>query len=86
MPPLVSINLNPSRSIKANAGEKVSDWDKKYPPDKFGEEFSENARLWKVYKDEAEKSDGDKLALWNQTLDVLLLFVSHLFRRLALSG
>lgn len=51
------------------------EWNRKYPPDKIGEEMTDNARVWKVYADEAVKFDQDRLTQWNGTLDVLLLFV-----------
>lgn len=48
----------------------------KYPPDPFGEEMADNARVWKIYRDEATTHDKSMLDGWNKTLDILLIFVS----------
>ena len=71
--------------ISASGADKVvvalpeerldTDFRKKYPPDKFGEEFEPNARVWKVYRDEALEYDNAQLDEWNKTLDILLIFV-----------
>ena len=51
----------------------------KYPPDPvLGTEADQNARVWKVYRDEAMASDGLMLDGWNKTLDILLIFVRRL--------
>lgn len=34
--------------------------------------------MWKVYRERAEEQDQDQLRGWNQTLDILLIFVSML--------
>ncbi|KZV80412.1 hypothetical protein EXIGLDRAFT_845540 [Exidia glandulosa HHB12029] len=54
--------------------ELDTEFKKKYPPDPFGEEMSENARVWKVYQDEATLKDDAMLDGWNKTLDILLIF------------
>ncbi|KZW02452.1 hypothetical protein EXIGLDRAFT_601896, partial [Exidia glandulosa HHB12029] len=36
--------------------------------------MSANARVWKVYKDEATAHDKSLLDGWNKTLDILLIF------------
>ena len=58
--------------------EKVEDteFNRKYPPDRFGEEATDTARVWKVYRDAATEADKVELDGWNKTLDVLLIFVS----------
>ncbi|KZW02450.1 hypothetical protein EXIGLDRAFT_665432, partial [Exidia glandulosa HHB12029] len=54
--------------------ELNTEFKRKYPPDPFGEETSANARVWKVYKDEATAHDKSLLDGWNKTLDILLIF------------
>lgn len=53
----------------------MSDFDKKYPPDAYGEEMADTARVWKVYRDEATEHDKALMDGWNRTLDILLIFV-----------
>ena len=52
-----------------------TEFNRKYPPDPWGEEASENARVWKLYRDERSNADRNMLDTWNKTLDVLLIFV-----------
>jgi hypothetical protein len=40
------------------------------------EELSENARVWRVYNDEADQRDAEMVEGWRSTLDTLLIFVS----------
>jgi hypothetical protein len=42
------------------------------------EEVSENARVWRVYNDEADRRDAEMVAGWTSTLDTLFIFVSLL--------
>lgn len=44
--------------------------------DERGEEMSNNARIWRIYIDEARKFDTVMIDGWNRSLDVLLVFVS----------
>lgn len=55
--------------------ELDTDFKRKYPPDAFGEEMAPNARVWKVFRDEATAQDEFMLDGWNKTLDILLIFV-----------
>lgn len=57
--------------------ELDTEFKKRYPPDQFGEEMAPNARVWKVYRDEASAQDEATLDGWNKTLDILLIFVRH---------
>ncbi|TFK96350.1 hypothetical protein BDV98DRAFT_515895, partial [Pterulicium gracile] len=50
------------------------DYENKYPEDAYGEEFGDNARVWKVYMDEAELFDVELTEGWKDTVDVLLVF------------
>ncbi|KAF5338298.1 hypothetical protein D9758_015768 [Tetrapyrgos nigripes] len=43
--------------------------------DELGKEASENARVWKVYLDEAETFDDEMLKGFRDTLDALLVFI-----------
>ena len=57
----------------------ASEFDKNYPPDAFGDEMADSARVWKVYRKEANVHDAALLDGWSSTLDILLIFVSNLF-------
>jgi len=52
------------------------DYDEMYPEDEYMEELGENARVWKVYNDEADRMDTEAVDKWQSTLDTLLIFVS----------
>ena len=45
---------------------------------RYGEEASENARVWKLYRNRASELDNDQIEGWNKTLDILLIFVRTL--------
>ncbi|EJD50462.1 hypothetical protein AURDEDRAFT_160364 [Auricularia subglabra TFB-10046 SS5] len=51
-----------------------TEFKQKYPPDRFGEEVSANARVWKIYRVEATAADRAMLSGWNKTVDILLIF------------
>ncbi|KAF5340827.1 hypothetical protein D9758_017064 [Tetrapyrgos nigripes] len=57
-------------------GTRDYDYTRKYPQDEFGKEARENARVWKVYLDEAETFDGEMLKGFMDTLDTLLVFAA----------
>ncbi|EJD47796.1 hypothetical protein AURDEDRAFT_61867, partial [Auricularia subglabra TFB-10046 SS5] len=65
-----------ARVDRANASIGIPDteFNRKYPPDPWGEEGAPNARVWKTYRDERTRLDRDMLASWHKTLDVLLIF------------
>ncbi|KAJ6625879.1 hypothetical protein B0H10DRAFT_2001191 [Mycena sp. CBHHK59/15] len=42
--------------------------------DERGEEMTENARVWHIYTDEAEKTDALMTDGWSRSIDVLLVF------------
>ena len=50
---------------------------------RLGEETSENARVWRIYRDRANDEDQDVIDGWNKTLDVLLIFVRAVIIRSA---
>ncbi|KAF9489698.1 hypothetical protein BDN71DRAFT_1455731 [Pleurotus eryngii] len=50
------------------------DYEKKYPEDAMFEELSENARVWRVYLDEATEFDADMVNKASDGLDLLLVF------------
>ncbi|KAH7098020.1 hypothetical protein BKA62DRAFT_814139, partial [Auriculariales sp. MPI-PUGE-AT-0066] len=51
-----------------------TEYEKIYPPDKYGEELTPNARVWKIYRDRARDEDEDRVRGWHETLNVLLIF------------
>ncbi|KAF5353796.1 hypothetical protein D9758_010607 [Tetrapyrgos nigripes] len=57
-------------------GTRDYDYTRKYPADEFGKEAGENARVWKVYLDEAETFDDEMLRGFRDTLDALLVFAA----------
>ncbi|KAF5340832.1 hypothetical protein D9758_017062 [Tetrapyrgos nigripes] len=57
-------------------GTRDYDYTRKYPQDELGKEASENARVWKVYLDEAEAFDDEMLKGFRDTLDALLVFAA----------
>ncbi|KAH7087914.1 hypothetical protein BKA62DRAFT_729470 [Auriculariales sp. MPI-PUGE-AT-0066] len=46
----------------------------KYPPDRYGDETADQARVWKIYRDRADEVDTDMTDSWNDTLNILLIF------------
>lgn len=52
------------------------DYEQKYPEDPYGLEAGPNARIWRVYLDECEAYDKEKVEDWRDTIDVLMVFVS----------
>ncbi|KZV89523.1 hypothetical protein EXIGLDRAFT_677978, partial [Exidia glandulosa HHB12029] len=56
------------------AEETDTEFGRKYPPDPYGKELEDNARVWRVYRDEATLYDKSMLNGWNKTLDILLIF------------
>ncbi|KAK7445071.1 hypothetical protein VKT23_014933 [Stygiomarasmius scandens] len=57
-------------------GNRDYDYEKKYPPDPYGEEAGEDARIWKVYLDEAEAYDDEMLKGFRETINSLLVFAA----------
>ncbi|CAE6456242.1 unnamed protein product [Rhizoctonia solani] len=51
-------------------------------PDERGAELGEEARVWKVYVGETDKSDAELVDGWNKTLDVLLAMILILIRKI----
>ena len=51
------------------------DYEVKYPPDERYHELGENARVWRVYLDEAGEYDRDMIGQATDSLDVHLVFV-----------
>ena len=56
-------------------GNQPNDYDTAYPEDEYTKEMSDNARVWRVYLDEAERIDAELVDRWTSTLDTLLIFV-----------
>ncbi|KAK7456343.1 hypothetical protein VKT23_010589 [Stygiomarasmius scandens] len=57
-------------------GGRSYNYEEKYAPDPSGERLSDNARVWKVYLDEAESYDEDMLKGFRDTIDSLLVFAA----------
>ncbi|KAK7433683.1 hypothetical protein VKT23_020630 [Stygiomarasmius scandens] len=57
-------------------GGRSYNYEEKYAPDPSGERLSDNARVWKVYLDEAESYDDDMLKGFRDTIDSLLVFAA----------
>ncbi|PBK88293.1 hypothetical protein ARMGADRAFT_937394 [Armillaria gallica] len=57
------------------SGAAPRDYKILYPQsDPYGQEMSENARIWPIYNEEAADFDANMLAEWRDTIDVLLVF------------
>ncbi|KAA1470950.1 hypothetical protein DENSPDRAFT_864892 [Dentipellis sp. KUC8613] len=50
------------------------DYEQKYPVDGLWKGLDHNARIWKVYLDEAKMLDDDMVGAWRDTVEVLLVF------------
>ncbi|TFY51955.1 hypothetical protein EVG20_g10767, partial [Dentipellis fragilis] len=50
------------------------DYEQKYPADELFRCLEPNARVWKVYLDEAKMVDDDMVEAWRDTIDILLVF------------
>ncbi|KAH7096217.1 hypothetical protein BKA62DRAFT_745128 [Auriculariales sp. MPI-PUGE-AT-0066] len=59
---------------KTSRSDTVSEATTLYPPDKFGDEASDNARVWNVYRDSAIETDNELLGRWNEALTAILVF------------
>ncbi|KAJ3751817.1 hypothetical protein EV360DRAFT_97640 [Lentinula raphanica] len=57
-------------------GHRSYDYREKYECDPVGQQISENARVWKVYLDEAESRDDELLKGLKDTIDALLIFAA----------
>ncbi|KAK0227472.1 hypothetical protein EDD85DRAFT_776770, partial [Armillaria nabsnona] len=56
------------------SGAAPRDYKARYPPDPYGQEMSDNARIWPIYNEEAADFDANMLAEWRDTIDMLLVF------------
>ncbi|KAK7440414.1 hypothetical protein VKT23_017052 [Stygiomarasmius scandens] len=65
---------NLSRYQSSYTGNRDYDYEKKYPSDPYGAEAGEDARVWKVYLDEAEAYDDEMLKGFRDTINSLLVF------------
>ncbi|KAG6835477.1 hypothetical protein H0H93_001099 [Arthromyces matolae] len=67
------LNARPGRGVGLGRNH---DYNAIYEVDPDGQEASENARVWRVYLDEAEAYDGDIISSFQTILDSLLVFAS----------
>jgi hypothetical protein len=74
-----SHNLHILKCSSHHLDIQPDDYDQRYPPDEFGQEMGPNARVWRVYLDEAELNDHDMVEGWKDGIDVLLVFVRLAF-------
>lgn len=65
-----------STLVRSTSEALDTEFKRRYPPDQFGKEMDDNARVWQVLRDEASAHDHSMLDEWNKTLDILLIFVS----------
>ncbi|KAF4580471.1 hypothetical protein EYR40_003191 [Pleurotus pulmonarius] len=68
------LGLSPKYSHPKPQAPPQHDYEKKYPEDPIYEEQSENARVWRVYLDEATEFDADMVNKASDGLDLLLVF------------
>jgi hypothetical protein len=68
-----------NRSPQYRPRGRNKDYHEVYPEDPYMEEMGENARVWRVYSDEADRIDAEAVEQWKTTLDTLLIFVSISF-------
>ncbi|TFY74652.1 hypothetical protein EWM64_g9360 [Hericium alpestre] len=61
-------------ATKGFSAYNPDDYEQKYPPDHPVEAMGPNARIWRVYLDEAALRDNDVIEGWRDTTDVLLVF------------
>ncbi len=61
------------------SGAAPRDYKARYHPDPYGQEMSDKARIWPIYNEEAADFDANMLAEWQDTIDVLLVFVRLMF-------
>ncbi|SJL12498.1 uncharacterized protein ARMOST_15925 [Armillaria ostoyae] len=66
--------LNKYQLHSRGIGVAPRDYKTRYPPDPYGQEMSDNARIWPIYLEEAADFDANMLAEWRDTIDVLLVF------------
>jgi hypothetical protein len=67
--------LQRPRKVQRGSINNSFDYEKKYEDDEWGEEWGPNARVWRVYSDEAQIYDTEMTEAWKDTLDVFLIFV-----------
>ncbi|KAH8832045.1 hypothetical protein DL96DRAFT_1460212, partial [Flagelloscypha sp. PMI_526] len=70
------ISYPPLTNSEYIVGGKTYNYEEKYPEDTPGEELGPDARVFKVYNDEAEKYDADMVRGFRDSLDGLLVFAS----------
>ncbi|KAF9494854.1 hypothetical protein BDN71DRAFT_1448431, partial [Pleurotus eryngii] len=68
------LGLKTKFSLAKPQNPSQHDYEKKYPEDTIYEEQSENARIWRVYLDEATEFDADMVNKASDGLDLLLVF------------
>jgi hypothetical protein len=59
-------------------GRNVWDYEQIYDKDEASKAMDDDARVWRVYNDEAERIDAEKVEGWKSTLNTMLIFVSFI--------
>jgi hypothetical protein len=67
-------NSHPN-AIFTSLGGYVWNYEQIYEEDEVAKAMDDDARVWRVYNDEAERQDADMVDGWRSTLDTLLIFV-----------
>ncbi|CCO36101.1 hypothetical protein BN14_10224 [Rhizoctonia solani AG-1 IB] len=60
----------PSLPLKPTSADPMME------PDEYGAELGKEARVWKVYVKESDRSDAELVDGWNKSLDVILVFAA----------
>src|ERR1700742_3996629 len=61
--------------LDRNSPNPATYYSKKYPLDNPGEELGDNARVWRIYFDEAREIDEEIVNEYKESIDILLVFV-----------
>ncbi len=61
-------------------GNDPFDYEQRFPEDKRNEELGPFARVWRTYLEECIRFDAEMAEGWRDGLDVLLVFVSIIFK------
>ena len=73
---LTQVNFQPRQSsLSLTYGAVNEDYEAIFPEDPYGEEAGPNARVFRVYNEEAAVYDADMIGQCSDSSDVLLVFV-----------
>lgn len=69
----------PGARLSPSTHPVIGTYDARYPLDEPGTELSDNARVWRIYYDEAVEGDEEMVQEYKESIDILLVFVSPSF-------